>query len=84
MPPNQKYLIEFRRDRREAVFLYSGARMRAYRFALNVTWSGYSADQIAAAKAGRYRYRASGFTPQKIRVAGGVVDSFDVRRLRLV
>jgi hypothetical protein len=58
--------------------------MAAYRFALNVTWSGYSTDQIAAAKAGRYRYRASGFTPQKIRMAGEVVDSFDVRRLRLV
>jgi hypothetical protein len=32
-----KHLIGIRRDRCETVFLYSGAHMAVYRFALNVT-----------------------------------------------
>ena len=38
-----------------AVFLYSGARMAAYRFALNVTWSAYSADLLAMMRALAYK-----------------------------
>ena len=55
-----------------------------YRHGLNVTWSGYFTDQIAAEKAGHYKCSVFGFMPQKIRMAGGVTDPFDVRWLRLI
>src|ERR1035437_4176282 len=45
----------------------------------NVTWSGYSAVQIVVAEASAYN-SVFGFTPQKVRMAGGVADLFAVRR----
>src|SRR5664279_4754496 len=49
-------MIGFRRDRREAVFLIQEFAHGGLPFALNLTWSGYLADQIAAAKANGYRH----------------------------
>jgi hypothetical protein len=56
-------VVSVRRSRRE----HDGDRSRdrdttrralahRYRFALNVTWSAYSADQVAGVSAGGYRY----------------------------
>ena len=53
--PDSKHLIYIRRGRREAAFLIQEFARGGSLLALNLTWSGYFADQIAAAKANRYR-----------------------------